>query len=202
MTKTTHLEIIEKLDRNQEKIINNLDQESIDVYLWLKNEYEKRGVTSNTVFQFVFRSYYSLDGAGLGEKLKSRYFELLAQEEKDLNVILKELSKIPTQLHPHTVQFSFATKLIHMIDNSKPIYDKWVAAIIHKTVTGKNAEEKIESAKGIFNYLEELYGNLLGDEKTKKVIEEFRKQFKVDNRKIADQKILDFLIWSLGRLGL
>ena len=40
------------------------------------------------------------------------------------------------------------------------------------------------------------------DEKTKKVIEEFRKQFKVDNRKIADQKILDFLIWSLGRLGL
>ena len=168
--------------------------------MWLKNEYKKINVENNTVFQFIFRSYYRLDSAGLGEKLKNRYFELLNRKENNLGIILDELSKIPTTKNQFTVQYSFATKLIHTIDNNKPIYDNEVAAVIHRTVVGHNVKARIESAKEVYAYLKNLYTELINDGKIKKVITQFRSRFGSDTKNITDQKTLDFLIWSLGKL--
>ena len=95
---------------------------------------------------------------------------------------------------------SFATKLLHTLDNSKPIFDAEVSAVINKRVTGNIKEEKIKSAKDIYAYLENLYLVLVGNEKIQEVIKEFRAKFSVDTKRITDQKVLDFLIWSLGKL--
>ena len=53
----SNFEIVEKIYKKREEIIDNIDQESVDVYLWIKNEYEKNGdnIRGNKVFQFVFR---------------------------------------------------------------------------------------------------------------------------------------------------
>ncbi|MEK7217764.1 MAG: hypothetical protein AAB374_02135 [Patescibacteria group bacterium] len=200
MKKATETEIIEEIYMRRNEIISNISRESIDVYLWLKNEYKKINVENNTVFQFIFRSYYRLDSAGLGEKLKNRYFELLNRKENNLGIILDELSKIPTTKNQFTVQYSFATKLIHTIDNNKPIYDNEVAAVIHRTVVGHNVKARIESAKEVYAYLKNLYTELINDGKIKKVITQFRSRFGSDTKNITDQKTLDFLIWSLGKL--
>lgn len=200
MKKVIDLEIAEEIYRRRKEIIENVDQEIIDVYLWLKNAYEKGNVKKNLVFQFVFRSYYGLDRTGLSEAQKTKYFELLSKKETDLKTILRELYELPNLMNRNAVQFSFATKLLHTIDNSKPIFDAKVSAVIHRAVTGNGVEERIESAEKIYTYLENLYSRLAGNEKVQGVIKRFKSRFGLGPRSMTDQRILDFLIWSLGDL--
>ena len=63
---------------------------------------------------------------------------------------------------------------------------------------GIGKEEKIQSAESIYDDLYYLYHGLLNDDRVKKVIVDFKKQFKTGS--MTDQKILDFLIWSFGGL--
>lgn len=130
--------IIEEIFKKLDKILENIDKESIFVYLFLKDEHKKGNIKNNLLFQFVFKSYYRLDNAGLGNKLKNRYFELLADKQKDLRKILLELYKIKTLKNKNTIQFCFATKLLNTLDNNNPIFDAEVSRVFHKTRQGNN----------------------------------------------------------------
>ena len=185
---------------NQNEILLRVDIESIDVYRFLRDEYKKGSINSNNVFQFVFRSYYRLDNAGLGDALKKKYFELLANRQDNLKKILLELYRIPTLRNFNAVQFSFATKLLHTIDTNNPIFDSEVSEVIHKRVTGKNMEEKIESCLKIYDSLKSTYMMLLQDKEIKNLILKFREKFRVDENDMPDMKVLDSIVWSLGKL--
>ena len=193
-------QIIKKIDEKQDDILSNLNFESIAVYSFLKDEYVKGNTLSNFVFHFVFRSYYRLDNAGLSDEIKSRFFELLAEKQTNLETILSELYKIPTLKGKNTIQFSFATKLLHTIDNNKPIFDSGVAKLTNIKLKGSDRDTKIRSCIKIYNSLEKLYAELKEDYKIKKVISKFRSKFKVDDENISDTKVLDFIMWSLGKL--
>lgn len=194
------LKIIEKIYKRRDEIISRIEPESIGVYLWLKNEYNKGDVKKNLVFQFVFRSYYGLDSAGLSDKQKKRFFELMADKKVTLEKILEELYKLPTLKNKQAIQFSFATKLLHTINNNKPIFDAKVSAVIHKNRGGNDEKSKIESCREIYNFLENLYLILVEEEKIRKIISKFRLKFHVAQNQMTDSKILDFIIWSLGKM--
>jgi len=146
MKKVTILNIIKEICELQDAIFLNITLESVDVYLFLKDEYKKGNIKDNTVFQFVFRSYYRLDNAGLTDEFKKRYFELLADKQTDLKTILWDLYEFPTRRNLKAVQFSFATKLLHTLDNNKPIFDAEVARVIHESVTGGVQKKRLTYA--------------------------------------------------------
>lgn len=193
-------EIIEDILDNEKDIFEKIKIESISVYLFLKKEYKKGKIKENTLFQFVFKSFYALDGAGLSDQLKTRYFELMAKGENDLNNILVELYELKNRRDQKTIQFSFATKLLHTIDESRPIFDSEVAAVIHCEVKGKTPEERIESCINIYTEMCTLYGEVLENESIKKIILKFRNWFNLNEKEISDVKVLDFIIWSLGKI--
>ena len=197
---TKHLEEIKKeIFKRQDEILSRIEKENIDVYLFIKREYKKGNINNNLVFQFIFRSFYKLDNAGLGNELKRKYFELLANKKSDLKQILLELHKILTLKNKNSIQFSFATKLLHTLDNNNPIFDKEVKTVLCKAVYGKNPEEKIKSCLKTYQFLKNIYFELLQDEKIREVIKRFREKF--DNKnEISNVKALDFIIWSLGKL--
>ena len=198
--KVTIQEIIKEICKWQRKILSDKDLlESIAVYLFLKNEYEKND-RNNLVFQFVFRSFYGMDRAGLGPDLKKRFFELLERKEDRLEIILRALYKIPTLRKLHTVQFVFATKLLHTLDDGNPIFDAKVAKVIHKTVTGVSGDERIKSSLILYEYLKCVHCNLLKDSDITKIIRKFKEKFHVNQKQISDEKVLDFIIWTLGKL--
>jgi len=193
--------IINDVDENQNKILSNFDYESIVIYSFLKSEYEKGNILNNSLFQFVFRSFYGLDNAGLSIEMKNRYFNLLEEKQTNLEIILSELYEIPTLKRKKTIQFSFATKLVHTIDNNKPIYSSEIGSRINKkpNQTGhKNV--RIQSCIVLYNSLEMLYEELKKNEKIRNVISKFRLKFKVNEEKMSDTKVLDFILWSLGKL--
>jgi hypothetical protein len=192
--------LINEIQANQVAILSKVDFESISVYLFLKDQYEKGDIINNSLFQFVFRSYYRLDNAGLGDKIKKEYFKILAQKESSLERILLKLYDIPNSRGLNAVHFSFATKLLHTLDNNNPIFDAEVSDVIHKRRTGKTKEEKIKSCLNIYGYLEQVYSNMLGNNQIKEIIMKFRKKFNVSESEVSNIKVLDFIIWSLGKI--
>jgi len=192
-------EIINEIDKNQDKILSNLEQEHIDTYCWIKKKFDKnKNIAKDLDFQNTFKIFYIMNSAGLSDGQKEKFFELLSKEDGNLEYILSELYKIPRRDGKNSVQFSFATKLIHTIDNNKSIYDRNVCKIINKNVLGVNKKEKINSCIEIFDYLNELYLLLIKENKIKKIIFKFRNKFYIDKNKMSDIKILDFIMWSFG----
>lgn len=192
------VEIIKDIIRRQKEILDNVSSESVAVYLWLRNEYKKK--KRDDIFEFVFKSYYQLNHGGLGDSLKNKYFELLNKKVSNLELILNSLYKISSLKNKKTIQFSFTTKLLHTLDDRLPIYDHEVGIVTGLTVRGVSKRKKIESAKEIYIKLENLYFELLKNNNIKKVIKRFRKKFKLSYNQISDQKVLDFILWSFGKL--
>ena len=170
------------------------------VYLFLKNEYIKGNILNNFVFQFVFRSYYKLDGAGLSDKIKNHFFKLLSDKQTNLETILTELYAIPTLRNRNTIQFSFATKLLHTINNDLPIFDSEVGKIFNIGVSGVGRDARTASCVKIYDSLKIYYIELKKEEKIREIIIKLRQKFNVNAEKVSDTKILDFIIWSLGKL--
>ena len=198
--KVTIQEIIKEICKWQPKILSDKDlPESIAVYLFLKKEYEKNN-RNDLVFQFVFGSFYGMDRAGLGHNLKKHFFKLLEREEAGLEVILRKLYKIPNSKKQLAVHFVFATKLLHTLDDGNPIFDSKVAKVIDEKVKGASGDERIKSSIILYEYLKCVHCNLLRDGEITKIIQKFKEKFHVDQKQISDAKVLDFIIWTLGKL--
>lgn len=123
------------IEDNLKRIIDNIDQESIDVYNFLKDEFSKSDVNNNHLFQFVFRSFYRIDNAGLTPEFKKEYFKILeeyrSKSKLNFEEVLRRLYEFPNRKgNKNTFQFSFVTKMFNTIDNSMPIYDSEVANVL------------------------------------------------------------------------
>jgi len=169
-------------------------EESIRVYEWLDAHKEK---PENPVLQFVFRSYYRIDNAGLTSDWKKRYFKFLSQRERSLKTILEGLYHLPTKKKVKSLQFSFATKLLHTLDTREPIYDSKVAELLGLPVKkGKDFAANINTCIAVYEELREAQQQLLSDEGIKNRIAALKDRY---NSQISDEKALDFLLWSAGK---
>ena len=169
-------------------------EESIRVYEWLESH---KGEPENPVFQFVFRSYYRIDNAGLTTGWKVRYFEFLNQRESGLRTILEGLYHLPTARKVKSLQFSFATKLLHTLDSRRPIYDSKVAELLGLPVKkGKDFAANIDTCVAVYEDLREAQQQLLLDEGIRSQIAALKARY---NSRIGDEKALDFLLWSVGK---
>lgn len=190
--------ITKNVSKNQDQILSNLDYESVVVYRFLKSEYDKGNILNNPFFQFVFRSFYRMDGAGLSNRMKEHYFQLLENKERNLEIILSELYDIKNIKKQNTIQFSFATKLVHTIDNDMPIYSTEIASCLDKKPRPTGSKnERILSCVVIYGSLMRLYDELKKNEEINDTISKFRLKFNVTEGQISNTKVLDFILWSL-----
>jgi mRNA deadenylase 3'-5' endonuclease subunit Ccr4 len=90
--------------------------------------------------------------------------------------------------------------LLHTIDNNKPLFDSGLAILTNIKPKGSDRDAKIHSCLKIYDYLQTLYAELKENDKIRKVISKFRSKFRVDDEKMSDTKVLDFIMWSLGKL--
>ncbi len=193
--------IIAEIIKNKDKILSNLKQKDTDKYCYIKKRFEDGNILNDLKFQAVFKQFYIMNSAGLSEECKKCFFRLLSEKQCDLKYILSELYEIPRLNKTKSIQFSFATKLIHTVDNRKPIYDRFVGYIIDKKVEGISKDEKIASCLKIYNFLDNLYQRIINDNKIKHIINDFRVKFNASEQNISDEKILDFMLWSLGSIA-
>jgi hypothetical protein len=188
-------DIKQQLLTRSDELIDSLSTEHFEVYVWLHRQQDFR----SHVFQFMFRSYYGLDGAGLSETQKQTFFDLLIRRETDLEVILKTLFDVPNLRNRHGVYYVFATKLLHTLDDSVPIYDSLIGQVIKKNVQGADYSAKLQSCHRLHEHLQNLFLCLLADPDISNLIRKVRSKFDLQTRDVSDVKVLDSLLWTLGK---
>lgn len=201
MEKTS--EILHKILEQRFAIINNLEEESIAVYAFLQKEFQKNKITENHVFQFVYRSFYRLDNAGLSKAFKQAYFvimeELRHASSIDLVQIVDRLYEYPRLKGDNSVQFSFSTKLVNTINPTYPIYDSEVAKVFgFSTYHIKDKDQKMKRYLSQYQTIQDTYNVLLNDSQFLEILYQFDRRFPEYN--LTPIKKIDFIFWSTGKL--
>ena len=100
-----------------------------------------------------------------------------------------------------TLQFSFATKLLHTLSPLLPIYDSLVARFFLFKAPPRNraAPERISKLTAFHGFLVTEYARVIDSGQLATAIEAFRQRF--DPKEHTDEKILDWLIWKLVALA-
>jgi len=190
-------QVINTLTENKTQIFTKLHQRinGVAKYPAIMRVHREDGCLSDA-FQREYKTFYRLNTAGLSDEQKQRYFELMSSKVSKLEVILDELYKLPTRKDAHSIQFSFATKLLHTLDVDQPIYDSNVGTMFNLKVAGNTKEQKIKSCLEIYNFLKNTYRSMLSNGKIRSLISAFREEFGYDESNMSDTKVLDFLIWA------
>lgn len=191
------------IESNAHTILKGLD-ESIAVYNFLQTRFQqKEDVTKDLLFQFVFRSFYRLDNAGLGDPFKTRYFELMQEfrdpSSFDFASVLCPLYHIKTLRDKKSFQFSFATKMLSTIDPKRPVYDQEVAKMFgYRPLPGGAFEDKLKIYLDRYRHIEDSYSQILSDKLLPGTFSAFDKKF--HQHGLSDVKRLDFIFWAAGKV--
>lgn len=193
--------LLKTITENRENLLGLNYKKSLDSYVFIQREFEKGSIVDNSDFKRVYENFYRLTMAGLTPEWKEAYFKTLDSRETNLEKILNHLYEIPNRKGQNSIQFSFATKLIHTIDNTKPIFDSFIGKMVGQKPKGKTKEDKMQSCGKVYDVLQEVFASALKDDALLRILEEFRGKFGLSGeRNISDEKIFDFLLWGLGKL--
>lgn len=195
----------EKINASSTQIIGNLQEESLAVYCFLHEQWEGQSAVDNKIFQFVFRSFYRLDNAGLTDEFKEKYFERLeASRSRQPNIksICMDLYGVRNRKGSESLQFSFVTKLANTVNASLPIYDSEVAKMYgyRAPLSGKPVDERVDHLLRFYSELSADYERIISDGSLDEIFQLFDKVFPRYANTISQNKKLDFIIWSAGKL--
>jgi len=192
----------EIINRNIERILDNINEDlDIHTYLSLLNRFRNVDATRDTEFQDDYCRYWRLFRAGLSQDFRKAYFELMERLRGVLLPSIEEVTRILYEVPSNssgrkTLQFSFASKLLHTLDPHRPIYDRMVANFYRFSVPNpiKSFEERLQGFLGFYNFLTVEYNRVLTTQALAHPIARFRNQFSVSDD-YTDEKVIDTLIW-------
>jgi hypothetical protein len=177
----------------------------VPVYLFLAERFRSTpDITGDLVFQFLFRSFYRLDNAGLTPEFKDAYFQLLQKHRTgrspDPGEVCQELSRLKTRKKLKSLQFSFATKLVATIDPELPIYDSFVASLFgfRPPYYQRDPRKRLELLRDFYKRLTETCRWLSGQPELRAINEAFARQ-EQEWGKLPSLKQLDFILWAAGK---
>jgi hypothetical protein len=156
----------------------------------------------NAEYQKDYKDFWRMNVSQLSKDFYARYFGLLkAPTTPDLSGLCDTLYEVSTRLDgTRTLQFSFATKLLHILNPHLPVYDSRVARFfLLKAHTSGTVKERTEKLTAFHNFLVADYARIINSGQLAPAIAAFRERFNPQHH--TDEKIVDWLIWALVGLG-
>jgi hypothetical protein len=195
------------LNENAQITVEAVGREAVDVYLFLSDEFVRGPVTQNYLFQFVYRSFYRLDNAGLTPEFKSAYFECMEDARGgvsvDLAAIVNKLHKFLNRKGQASIQFSFVTKLANTINPSHPIYDAEVAKCFgfRTPYNNKPFDTRLQEYLAFYESLRNFYEEITTQGSMKELVGLFERTYSPAASRVPPVKVLDFIFWAAGKVG-
>jgi hypothetical protein len=193
------------LNQNAAAIVEHLGAESVEVYNWLQARFVEPNGCEEPVFQFVFRSFYRLDNAGLISEFKRGYFRVLARQPKgstpDVRAITLELAAFPTLRKEQTLQFSFATKLASTVNPTVAVYDAQVGHMYGFDTPShhKPFDVRLDAFCEFHQFISEDYARIGKSGELDEALHVLEQAYGTRVANLTPTKRLDFLIWSAGK---
>lgn len=184
-----------------ENIDNILTEESIkhfEGYEYLLDNLKKVNVAENMEYQKRYKSFWGMGRRS--EKYYKCYFDILENNKYNKDITLESVIKglYKTELYKcETVnfEFSFSSKLIHMINNEKPIYDSKIASFYRlPKCTGNDFRERFEKANKSYDFLVYEFRRVKNDRLLNSSISKVKTYCNLSG-KYTDEKIIDSIIW-------
>ena len=176
---------------------------AIDNYLELRRLLVSKSPAHRKHFRRAFSTFYRLQIGGLTEAFKDRYFELLfrhapGSDQDPYTSILLALYEVRRRQGDRSIQASFASKLVAIHDESRPIFDRHVSHFFGISVPSLGSPE-FRIARFVENLaiIRSRYDEWSADPKFKTIVTKARQV----NPRILEchpNRICDFLVWTIG----
>jgi hypothetical protein len=163
---------------------------------------KKTNVAADNGFQSAYRRHWQLNAARLSTSFLVAYFGLLEATKQEnaatVESVARRLLETPTHgASRMTLQFSFASKLVHMVQPNQPIYDSMVERFFFfaSAKEGESVDAKLKRLLQAYKFLGEEYRRVLTEGLLADAIARFRARFEVGTE-YTDAKVIDTLIWK------
>ena len=192
------------INKYAEQVVRTAETNNLfESYQWLSANH------TSQEYEGKYRQFWAMGGAHLNLRFYPVYFTLLneirnAEPSAD---IAGQLTEVTRKLYDasedsrgrKSIQFSFATKLMHTVHPHLPIYDSMVAEFFFfPGPTKENVEERIGEYIAFHKFLIGEYDRILRQGLLTKAVELFRN--KCTDPCWTDEKIIDSLIWAFVAL--
>jgi hypothetical protein len=120
----------------------------------------------------------------------------------ELDDIVRQLWAVPTLKGHASLQFSFATKLVATVHPHCPVYDAEVGSVFgfRPPYPYRKFEERLRAYMEFYGEVQSLYAHLLVTGELDHGRRLFREIYDAPPTEVADEKVLDFIFWSAGKL--
>jgi hypothetical protein len=182
-----------------ETTISEIDPQYVAQYERIR---EKVAEIDSEHYRRDYRDFWVMNRSQLSKRFYTTYFGLLkAPTAHELPGLCDALYEVSSRLDgKRTLQFSFATKLVHIQNPHLPIYDSRVARFyLFRAPSGGTVEERTKKLTALHNFLIAEYARVIHNGLLAPAIGAFRDRFKP--RLHTDEKIIDWLIWALVGLA-
>lgn len=177
----------------------------IDIMRRAKND---QSLVSDKEFQSEFKSYYFGKATmRISPKWEQEYFQIFEDARNEFkkncvstyalfSYLIKKISSIQNKQNKDSVERSFTSKMVHTINNHRPIIDSHVYRILQINEPYGDYDKKIQMAIDEYECITDAYRFFLDIEEEKNCVEAFDRVLPMA-KKISDYKKLDFLIWGM-----
>jgi hypothetical protein len=190
---------------NQNEIINAIESKSVQLYSKLCEMLKNSDIKRNVEFQKIYRYFYILNRGGLTEEFIQHYFVRLQEAKENiptLESLIRDFYTYDRQNNKPSVQFSFSTKLLHMVDHNYPIYDNLVEKVFgYKSLYVQykmTFDDKVLECTKRIKYIQSVYYELISSNQIESILEAFDRKFFGND--LGVMKKVDFVVWTYGRL--
>jgi len=185
-----------EINANINEILQSVSPMHVTEYDWLVQNLHR---AAEADYQRRYKNYWRLNGAGLSQQFCQEYFQRLQEANNNvpqLSILVNQLYEIPIRPNKHALQFSFCTKLCHMLDRHLPIYDSNIRSFYNFRTPSYSlpVQQRIAQFVDFHQYLVTEYNRVLHDGLFSESIQVFRQRF--NPRHFTDIKVIDSLIWA------
>jgi hypothetical protein len=178
-------------------VVGTIPPEHVTDYEWLL---QNVGQASTPDYQRRYRRFWAMNAAQLSPAFYVAYFGALIVATKE-SMTLGDAARILYDASARrdgrqSLQFSFATKLLHMTNPVLPIFDSQIACFFffQEASTGANLQQRIDGFLAFHDFLVQEYERVLRCGLLAKTIQEYRRQ--LQPQRVTDEKIVDSIIWA------
>ncbi|WP_173918602.1 hypothetical protein [Halobacillus sp. Marseille-Q1614] len=188
----------------EEKVVNQIPREKVDVYSYLHENFKNTYVPEDTIYQFIFRYFFKLDNPSLTNEFEEEYFKIMEEqrglERPSIVQITKRLYEIKNHKGNPTMQFPLAAAMLHAINPGFPSYDSDIAKAFDFSSTYhlSGFDKKMKRYIGQYQHSFKTYRELIEDEAVGPLTNHFNEKFP-DHRGLPEVKKIELIVGQLGR---
>lgn len=175
----------------------------VEDYAWLMKRLRDVNVSENTEFQRRYKHFWAMNVARLDGAYLNEYFSYLEASKNAGRTtsgavdVAKHLYGFQTgKSGRQSLQFSFASKLVHMIDPTRPVYDRLVERFYFLPEPKGSGLGRLEELNESYEFFKREHARILKLGLLDPAIAVFERRFSNLAITMTKEKIIDSLIWG------